>query len=119
MAARVTLTVKLTPGKDDDLIQWLASVPKGRRQSIIKTMLRETVPHDSSSVDRSLMQIQQDTSWLREALSELPMWLENLLSNPSALPIQQPVASNTLLRTGKLSTESTTRREKRIAKAAW
>ncbi len=40
MTRRLTLTVKLTPGKDDDLIAWWLGLPLGCRQRYIKRLLR-------------------------------------------------------------------------------
>lgn len=122
MNRRITLTAKLVAGKDDDLIDWLASLPKGRRQVMIKELLRNAVQRQQfglSTTDQ-LAQIGQDAAWVRTALMELPTWMEELLSRiaiaqaPQAAP--QETKSN---RTGQLSTESVTRREKRIAKSRW
>ncbi len=117
--ARTTLTIKLTAGKDDDLIAWLASLPKGERQVTAKQLLRDAVRrlHDD---EHRLAQIGEDTAWLRAALSEMPAWMEGLLSR-----VVVTKASETALpdvktaRTGQLSTEGVARREKRIAKATW
>jgi hypothetical protein len=119
---RIPVTIKLTPGKDDDLIAWLASLPKGTRQAVIKDMLRDAVERGRQevSVADHLAQIGQDTAWLRTALSEMPVWMEGLLSRIAivqALEVSPP--NSKPIRTGQLSTEGQTRREKRIAKAAW
>ena len=117
--ARVTLTIKLTAGKDDDIMDWLASLPKGERQASAKRMLREAVRrlHDDQNC---LAQIGQDTAWLRAALSEMPTWMEGILSRIAV--VQAPEASPLdvkTTRTGQLSNDDVTRREKRIAKAVW
>ncbi len=119
MDNRITLTVKLTVGKDDDLIDWLASLPKGERQSLIKRLLREAVQHRQND-EQCLAQIGQDTAWLRAAFSELPTWMEGLLSRISIVQVANATTVETkLTRTGQLSTENVARREKRIAKARW
>ncbi len=117
--ARTTLTIKLTAGKDDDLIAWLASFPKGERQANAKRMLREAVQrrhHD----EQCLAQIGQDTAWLRAAFSELPTWMEGLLSRIAIVQVADAATSEAKpTRTGQLSTENVARREKRIAKTRW
>jgi hypothetical protein len=117
--ARTTLTIKLTAGKDDDLIAWLASFPKGERQANAKRMLREAVQR-SQYDEQCLAQIGQDTAWLRAAFSELPKWMEGLLSRIAIVQTPNVAASEAKPTcTGQLSTESVSRREKRIAKARW
>ena len=117
--ARITLTIKLTAGKDDDLIAWLASLPKGERQATAKQLLRDAVRrlHDD---ENRLVQIGEDTAWLRAALSEMPTWMEGLLSRVVVPETSETAPPNVkAARTGQLSTEGVTRREKRIAKATW
>lgn len=118
MSTRVTLTVKMTTGKDDDLIDWLASLPKGERQALVKRLLRAAVQqrHDD---EKRMAQIGQDTAWLRAALSEMPTWMEGLLSRVAVMQAPETLPDVKPTRTGQLSTEGVTRREKRIAKATW
>lgn len=122
MSSRITLTAKLVEGKDDDLIDWLASLPKGRRQVMIKEMLRDAVQRNrqGASTADQMAQIGQDTARLRAALSEMPTWMEGLLSRIAVVqaPETSPLDVKTA-RTGQLSNEGVTRREKRIAKATW
>src|SRR5690349_11903037 len=116
MSRRITLTAKLVVGKDDDLIEWLASLPKGRRQVMIKELLRDAVQRQQRelSMTDQLAQIGQDAAWIRAALTELPTWMEGLLSRISIVQTPQVVPQETKPnRTGQLSIESVTRREKR------
>ena len=117
--ARATLTIKLTAGKDDDIMAWLASLPKGERQAAAKQLLRDAVQrlHDD---ENRLAQIGEDTAWLRAALSDMPTWLERLLSRVVVSGTAETAPPDTKpMRTGQLSTEGVARREKRIAKATW
>lgn len=117
--ARVTVTIKLTAGKDDDLLAWLAAFPKGTRQANVKRMLRDAVRRQQED-ERCLAQIGQDTAWLRTALSEMPAWMEGLLSRMAVMQVPEVSPPDTKpIRTGQLSSTDKTRREKRIAKAAW
>lgn len=117
--ARVTVTIKLTAGKDDDLLAWLTALPKGERQANVKRMLRDAVRRQQED-ESCLAQIGQDTAWLRTALTEMPVWMEGLLSRMTVIQPSEVSPPNTKpIRTGQLSTEGQTRREKRIAKAAW
>jgi hypothetical protein len=117
--ARVTVTIKLTAGKDDDLLAWLAAFPKGERQANVKRMLRDAVRRQQED-EHCLTQIGQDTAWLRTALSEMPVWMEGLLSRMAVMQVPEVSPPDTKpIRTGQLSSTDKTRREKRIAKAAW
>jgi hypothetical protein len=117
--ARVTVTIKLTAGKDDDLLAWLAAFPKGERQANVKRMLRDAVRRQQED-EHCLAQIGQDTAWLRTALSEMPIWMEGLLSRMAVIQAPEVSPPDTKpIRTGQLSSTDKTRREKRIAKAAW
>src|SRR5512138_1837725 len=82
-APRTTLTVKLTVGADDDLIAWLASLPQGQKQPIIKQLLRDVIGQCQD--ENRLAQIARDTAWLRAALNEMPAWMGGLLSRISAM----------------------------------
>lgn len=119
--ARIPVTIKLTVGKDDDLIDWLASLPKGTRQAAIKDMLRDAVQRSrqGASTTDPLTQIGQDTAWLRAASSEMPTWMEGLLSRIAVIQTAEVPSDVKPGRTGQLSTDGVARREKRIAKATW
>jgi len=118
--ARVTLTIKLTDGKDDDLIQWIASIPAGRRQAVVKHLLREALERRDPTTAQRLEQVGQDVAWLRAALSEMPTWMEGLLSRVAVVDTAETASVNPKTERGdQLSTEGVTRREKRIAKTTW
>ena len=119
-ALRVTLTVKLTTGKDDDLIDWLDTVPQGQRQSAVKRLLREAMAAEQDIQAEHTRQMSQDVAWLRGAMTELPTWLEGLLSRLTVVNAVEPSSINPKpTRADQLSTEGVTRRAKRIANTSW
>ena len=119
-APRVTLTIKLTAGKDDDLIDWLASLPRGQRQSAVKRLLREALAAEQNVQADHTHQMSQDVAWLRAAMTELPTWLEGLLSRLTVVNAVEPSSINSKpIRADQLSTEGVTRRAKRIANTSW
>jgi hypothetical protein len=116
---RITLNIKLTVGRDDDLIAWLVSLPRGERQASAKQLLREAVQRQHGD-NSHLAQIGEDTAWVRAALTELPTWMEALLSRFAVNQLAQAIPQAAKpTRTGQLSADGVTRREKRIAKATW
>lgn len=115
---RVTITLKLLPGKDDDLIDWWVSIPAGGRQSLVKGVLRAYAQQTSGLPPGSPQQ--DDATWIRETLAALPGYLEQVVARVAAAP---PI----LAHKGTLSNPSHTgltgdeveRRERKIARTRW
>lgn len=69
---RETITIKLTPGKDDDLIQWWQSLPKGDhktdgRQGVVKSTLRAGLQYPIPEPQREKIEaIQHELDQRRE-----------------------------------------------------
>lgn len=85
---KTTLSLKAHPDTDADLIAWWQAIPAGARSDALRTLIRSALREGyPTPVERVLA----DTSWLREALMELPAYLEGVLSRvPRAEPV--PVA---------------------------
>ncbi len=111
---RVTITLKLLPGKDDDFIDWWLSIPLGGRQSLVKGVLRAYAQQTSD------MPPKDDALWIRETLAGLPDYLEQVIARVAAAP---PI----LVHKGTLSDPShagltgdeVARRERKIARTHW
>ena len=111
---RVTITLKLLPGKDDDLIDWWLSIPVGGRQSLVKGVLRAYAQQALGLPPKD------DATWIRETLSALPGYLEQVVARVAAAP---PI----LTHKGTLSNPSHTgltgdeveRRGRKIARTRW
>lgn len=43
MGNRLTITINLVNGKDDDLIQWVSQLERGQRESMLKAALRHAL----------------------------------------------------------------------------
>jgi hypothetical protein len=79
------VTIQLTPA-DADLIGWLLTIPAGQRQGIMKRALRAEMskrpanadPIEQVAVDTA--QLREDAAWLRQALEDLPSYLNSLLA---------------------------------------
>jgi hypothetical protein len=109
---RITITLKLLPGKDDDLITWWLSLSIGSRQGLLKSMLRTYMREKAGQKD--------DATWMREALAALPDYLEQIIARVAAAP---PERRDDTARAngpdGALSTEAINRREHKIARTRW
>lgn len=107
MRRRITMTAKLTAGKDDDLIAWWEHLPSGERSVVLKRILRAFI---ESSPASPLRQVAADVAWLRSAFTE---WATQAEQTP------RPAASRQAPQNAALSDEDTRRREHKIAKTRW
>lgn len=111
---RVTITAKLLPGKDTDLIDWWLSIPAGSRQSLLKSVLRVYVQQTLG------LPTQDDTAWIRERLAALPGYLEQLIARVAVTP-SAPVdkVAPAEQSSTALTDEEVERRERKIARTRW
>ena len=89
---------------------------------MVKHLLREALEYERAepTTAQRLEQVGQDVAWLRAALSEMPTWMEGLLSRVAVVITAETASVNPKTERGdQLSTEGVTRREKRIAKTTW
>lgn len=112
---RVTLTLKLQPGPDDDLILWWQSTTSGKRQQLLKHILRGYVAGvaGAETEQQQLKRISTDMASLHLSLAALSVRLNQLLlaqAPPEEAPLSAPE---------HLSGEAVKRREKRIARSPW
>ncbi|CAG0936829.1 hypothetical protein TFLX_05723 [Thermoflexales bacterium] len=68
---RVTLTLKLQPGPDDDLILWWQTVPMGKGQALLKGILRQALQQPSKELSMAdvVQQLAQEIQGLRRMLT--------------------------------------------------
>ena len=91
---RVTATVQMTPGKDDDLIRWFRKLPQGERNRALKNALRAGLgkpPMDyrSSAPDG----LPDRLAVLEEELRRQAQWIEYLNSQLEGRTLVAEVAS--------------------------
>ncbi len=82
---------------DRDILTWWESMPPGERSAALRDLIRAGI---SSSVTKpngnghtsEMVQVAEDTAWLRAAMMELPTYLEGLFSRAPVMRIEaQPV----------------------------
>lgn len=96
---RVSLSVQLVEGVDDDLIEWRENLPDGAIQASVKRALREALFRDetqTSVYDSTVKQrddvLHQKVDWLHAMLKD-GIFLEELLSNHLTTAVQQGIQS--------------------------
>ncbi len=126
---------------DNDILGWWESMPNGERSHILRTLIRAylsgqvvTVPvkEDPLAFANSvqLAQLRTDTLWIRDAMREIPDYLERLVakseqSRPSALYQQvqmgeaSAISTNNNLSIPALTPSETERRAARIKQTQW
>lgn len=131
---RITLTIKLSPGKDDALIDWWQGLPKGdyqstdnTRQSLAKQALRRAlnlpeaptlaVTSDSDEVEALRDHIKQLESWIERIANDLPGYVQTeirkSLVNGAPLPPPQVEGG------ARLEDSALEKREKRMKSSNW
>jgi hypothetical protein len=116
---------------DRDILDWWEGMQEGERSDVIRELLRGYVKglplyearRPKVAVDGSMvLQMRDDTAWIRDALNDMPAYLEALLgrialSNP-VVPISQPppmpVRNDT-----DLPDEALARRKAKMGKTVW
>lgn len=105
---RVTLSAQLIVGEDDDLINWLATLPDGQRSAEIKAAVRyalglpqmseisDTPPQAAASaIDIEALRLELADDLVRRIMTDLPAYVANLVrkemnGQPSAEPQTEP-----------------------------
>ncbi|MCB9452398.1 MAG: hypothetical protein H6672_13255 [Anaerolineaceae bacterium] len=133
---RATATVKMTYSEDSDLIAWWNSIPRGSRNAVMKDMMRAYIEHNGGGyrpiLPRNIpqpfdpgrfTQVCDDAAWIREALLDLPGYVERIIQQVAA---NGGVQSNSRSPTGQgvlqgadVSDEDAARRESRMKKTQW
>jgi hypothetical protein len=117
---RKSYPLKLTPGKDDQLIEYLDSLPKGERQNAIKAALLAYINADPISVQLAgiLARLDYLPTLLDEKLSEK---LSNAMifgfggGSSFLSPTLEPPPADV----PKLTADDKRKRNSKIDKAAW
>lgn len=115
MTRRVTVTLKLQPGVDDDLILWWQSLPRGKGQAEVKRLLCDAlhIPDPKASpLETYLKQIEANIQEMQHMIKGL---------SASLLIRDQPSSSDEAPRgdTPALSAGARERRGHKIARSQW
>jgi hypothetical protein len=114
---------------DRDILEWWEGMQDGERSEVIRDLLRGYVKglslyearRPKVAVDGSVvLQVLDDTAWIRGALNDMPAYLEGLLGritvNPIPISVAQPVAE---VPDNNLSNDALARRKAKMGKVGW
>ncbi len=85
-------------GDDADILDWWESVEEGERSEALRDVIRGYLGVQSKwrktpIIDLpELLEVRRDTLWIRDALNDLPAYLERVIQHMAAKAAVQPVA---------------------------
>jgi hypothetical protein len=110
---------------DKDILEWWEAIAEGERSSSIRDLIREQLgvprqPRKGTAMDLAeLLEVRRDTLWIRDALQDMPAYLERIVQQVAVgghSPRASPLTTND---TRALTDEDAERRTKRMRKATW
>jgi hypothetical protein len=128
-----TITFKVFYDTDEDILDWWEGIEVGERSDAIRDVIREQIglqPHRKAKVIDlpELLEVRRDTLWIRDALNDMPAYLERVIQHVAANTVVQPVtvgqhpprASPPVQNDEPaLTDDDAQRRTKRMRKATW
>ena len=120
---------------DQDILDWWEGIEAGERSDAVRDLIREQLgivrrrPSKAPIIDLpELLEVRRDTLWIRDALNDMPAYLERVIQHVAANTIVQPVvvgqhpprASPPVQNNEPaLTDDDAERRTKRMRKATW
>jgi hypothetical protein len=129
-----TLSFKAFEDTDQDILDWWEEIEEGQRSDAIRELIREhltgrsgrqrSVRKSDPSLDAlpvtELARVRDDTTWIREALHDMPSYLERVIQTVAAMQPVATIAGAGILQTGPaLSAQDKTAREANMRRRTW
>jgi hypothetical protein len=117
---------------DADILDWWESIEEGERSAVIRDLIREHLelptarPHGRTINLPELLEVRQDTLWIRDALTDMPAYLERVIHNVAAnaqpMVVGQQARASPMAVDGQetaLTDGQAQRRTQRMKRATW
>lgn len=119
---------------DQDILDWWEGIEEGERSGAIRDLIREhlngrhgrhrpsqqRVPEPDTIPMMELAKVRDDTTWIREALHDIPAYLEQVIQLMSAMqPLAVTAGASVLHADPRLSTQDKSAREANMRKKKW
>ena len=126
-----TITFKVFYDTDPDILDWWESIEAGERSDAIRDVIREQlgqqpVRQTGKIIDLpELMEVRRDTLWIKDALNDMPAYLERVIQHVAAtaqVSVGPPArASPEVIAKGEpaLTDAETQRRARKMKGATW
>jgi hypothetical protein len=83
-----TITFKVYLDTDQDILDWWEGIEEGERSDSIRDLIREQLgsvrrkPSKAPFIDLpELLEVRRDTLWIRDALNDMPAYLERVIQH--------------------------------------
>lgn len=109
---------------DQAIIDWWESMDEGSRSDAIRDLIHQALglrprPRKTDLLP-DLLELQQDTRWIRQALGDMPGYLERLVTHAGALQSTALPDARAPVVDGPLLDEAESqRRERKLMRAGW
>lgn len=118
------ITFKVYHDTDADILDWWEGCADGERSEALRDVIRERLGLGLKPAKRlsipELSILQHDTAWIRQALTDMPTWLESYLQELAARPVIQVVPTHAMAGgPGGMAEDESQRRAKRIEERGW
>lgn len=126
-----TITFKVFYDTDGDILDWWEGIEAGERSDAIRDLIREQLGQQplrptGKIIDLpELMEVRRDTLWIKDALNDMPAYLERVIQHVAAtaqVSVGHPArASPELVAKDEpaLTDAETQRRTRRMKGATW
>jgi hypothetical protein len=118
---------------DQDILDWWEYIEEGERSDAMRDLIREQLgirrKSKAAIIDLpELLEVRRDTLWIRDALNDMPAYLERIIQHVAANGVVQsmvvgqhpPRASPpAVMDEPALTNDDAERRTKRMRKATW
>ncbi len=125
---------------DQDILDWWEGIEEGERSDSMRDLIREQLGvvrrkpskaklSETAIIDLpELLEVRRDTLWIRDALNDMPAYLERVIQHVAANTVVQPVAvgqhpprasPHVQRDEPALTDDDAERRTKRMRKATW
>jgi len=126
-APKKSIGFKALDNTDADIIQWWEALPGGDRSQALRDIIRAAIGHTSNVAVKvvpiapalELIQVCDDTAWIRSALTELPSYLEQMLSRVAVVQTSVMPAEIDSAAEARLEQEAIDRRRARMKQSEW
>jgi len=85
-----TITFKVYYDTDEDILDWWEGIEAGERSDAIRDLIREQLGQQPARragkiIDLpELMEVRRDTLWIKDALNDMPAYLERVIQHVAA-----------------------------------
>ena len=115
--------------QDADILVWWEGIEEGERSDAIRDLIREFLGIQprrwtGKSIDLpELMEMRRDTLWIKDALNEMPSYLERVIqhvaANAQVIAVGQQTRASPAADEAALTDAETQRRTRRMRNATW